>query len=337
MRRVILWLLVALVGSAAAVPHWGDSTSMPADVDPATLRPGQFIWDAEAVAGGPIVVVVSIDEQRAYVYRDGIRVGIAAVSTGRPGHDTPTGVFHVMQKDKDHRSKTYNDAPMPYAERLTWDGVALHAGGLPGYPSSHGCVHLPSEFARLLFGISDMGMTVVIAKRGTAPVDVVHPPGLVPVDARSGAPVEEPRLAANQAFRWEPEKSPTGPVAVLLSGADRRVLVLRNGVEIGRAAVTIDRPETPLGTHAYSAISGTPGSPPRWIAVAVPGHGTETGRALEPAAATRVHIPAGFLAQVRPLLTPGVTMMVTDLPVLESTTGRALTVVTADPPPSAPS
>jgi hypothetical protein len=335
MSRALLILLTALAGSAAAVPQWGDRASMPASTDPATLRPGQFVWVADAVTAGPILVVVSLDEQRAYVYRNGIRVGVATASTGRPGHDTPTGVFHVLQKDKDHHSKKYDNAAMPYAERLTWDGVALHAGGLPGYPSSHGCVHLPSEFARLLFGISDMGMTVVIAKRGTAPVDVVHPPGLAPVDARSGAPVEEPRLSAGEAFRWEQEQSPAGPVSVLLSAADRRVVVFRNGTEIGRAAITIDRPEVALGTHAYTAVRGASDTAPRWIAVGVPGYGQEAGTALDPAAAGRVHIPAGFLGQVRPLLVPGTTMMVTDLPILETTTGRELTVVTADPPPSA--
>src|SRR5262245_37811114 len=230
MRHALLALFVATlaVGPArAGVPFWGDRASMPAGTDPQTLRPGQFIWDAGAVPAGPVVVVVSLDEQRAVVYRNGVRIGVATVSTGRPGHSTPTGVFTILQKDKDHHSKKYDDAPMPYAERLTWDGVALHAGGLPGYPSSHGCVHLPSEFARLLFGITSDGMTVVIAKQGTAPIDVVHPPGLVPVDIKSGAPLEEPRLSANEAFRWEPEKAPDGPVTVLLSAADQRVLVLR--------------------------------------------------------------------------------------------------------------
>src|SRR5262249_45028473 len=82
-----------------------------------------------------------------------------------------------------HRSKNYNDAPMPYSERLTWDGVALHAGGLPGYPSSHGCVHLPTRFAELLFAATAVGMTVVIASDAVAPVAVAHPPLLSPVGA----------------------------------------------------------------------------------------------------------------------------------------------------------
>src|SRR6185295_14751638 len=115
-------------------------------------KPGQFVWDPSAAPLGPVVMVVSLLEQRGYVYRNGIDVGVTTVSTGRPGHQTPTGVFVILQKDIDHHSSIYNDAAMPYTERLTWGGVALHAGALPGYPSSHGCVHLPLEFAKLLFG-----------------------------------------------------------------------------------------------------------------------------------------------------------------------------------------
>lgn len=316
---------------AGAIPFWGDKASRDAATDPRTLKPGQFIWEADAVRAGPVLVVVSLDEQLAYVYRNGIRVGVASVSTGKPGHATPTGVFKILQKDKDHRSKKYDDAPMPYAERLTWDGVALHAGGLPGYPSSHGCVHLPSEFARLLFGITEMGMTVVIAKQGSAPQDVVHPIGLAPVDAGTGTAVAVPRLSAEEAYRWEPERSPSGPVSLLFSGADQRVLVFRNGVEIGRARVVIDDPAMPLGTHAYAAAAGT-GSD-RWVGVSVPGHASDAGQRIDPAALKRVHVSPEFMALLQPLLEPGTALVVTDLPVLEQeTTGRVMTVVTADPP-----
>jgi hypothetical protein len=328
---VSLLALFLCAATAGAVPFWGDKTSQDAGTDPRRLRPGQFIWDADAVRSGPVVVVVSLDEQLAYVYRNGIRVGVASVSTGRPGHTTPTGVFTILQKDKDHHSKKYDNAPMPYAERLTWDGVALHAGGLPGYPSSHGCVHLPSEFAQLLYGITDMGMTVVVAKQGTAPTDVVHPLGMAPVDARTGADLAVPRLSADQAYRWEPEKSPAGPVSLLFSAADQRVLVFRDGVEIGRARVVIDDPATPLGTHAYAAAEG--GGTDRWIGVSVPGHGGDAQKRLDPAALKRVHVAPEFMALVQPLIGPGASLVVTDLPVLEQeTTGRALTVVTADAP-----
>ena len=138
----VIVLTIIFTSSSFATPFWGEKTSRPVDTVPFMLNPGQFIWKGDAVPSGPIVVVVSLLEQRVYVYRNGIRIGVSTASTGKPGHGTPTGVFMVLQKDKDHNSKTYNNAPMPYTERLTWDGVALHAGGLPGYPSSHGCIHL---------------------------------------------------------------------------------------------------------------------------------------------------------------------------------------------------
>jgi hypothetical protein len=254
------------------------------------------------------------------------------VSTGKPGHGTPTGVFTILQKDRDHRSKKYDNAPMPYQERLTWDGVALHAGGLPGYPSSHGCIHLPSVFAQQLFGITELGMTVVVAKQATAPTDVVHPLGVAPVDARTGKALDVPRLSADEPYRWEPDASPSGPVSLLFSGADQRVIVFRDGVEIGRARVVIDDPTTPLGTHAYAAAEGDGAD--RWIGVAVPGHGSDAGQRIPPDVLRRVHVAPEFMALVRPLLGPGASLVVTDLAVLEQqTTGRAMTVVTADPPP----
>ena len=170
------------------MPFWGRK----ADSSPADYRTGGAqAWRVRLGSGvapdGPIVVVVSLTEQRAYMYRNGIAIGFTTVSTGKPGHETPTGIFTILQKDRDHHSSTYNDASMPYQERLTWDGVALHAGGLPGYPSSHGCVHLPSKLAEDLFAASHMGMTVVVVSTKTAPADVVHPAVLTPVDATTGA------------------------------------------------------------------------------------------------------------------------------------------------------
>ena len=166
MHRILLTIVAFLCASvvSAAVPFWGAKESQPVDTAPDRLKPGQFIWNPGVAPTGPIVVLVSIDEQRGYVYRNGIEIGVTTVSTGKPGHETPTGVFTVLQKDKDHHSSIYNDAAMPYQERLTWGGVALHAGGLPGYPESHGCIHLPSQLAADLFGVSPMGMTVVVVR-----------------------------------------------------------------------------------------------------------------------------------------------------------------------------
>ncbi|MFO1206954.1 MAG: L,D-transpeptidase [Burkholderiales bacterium] len=342
MLHLLLVAVLTVVFPVAAEPFWGATASQPVDADPATLKPGQFIWDADAVPSGPIVVVVSLPEQRADIYRNGVRIGVATVSTGKTGHQTPTGIFTVLQKDADHHSKKYNNAPMPYSERLTWDGVALHAGGLPGYPSSHGCVHLPSEFARKLFQISPMGMTVVIANAQSAPVDVTHPAALSPVDAKTGRAVEVPRLSTSEAFRWEPEKSPSGPLSIVVSGADQRVLVYRNGVEIGRAKVALQQPDLPLGTHAFIMQEGTAGgSSPiapnlpehRWLAIGLPGHAGADKAPLDPAQVDRVRMPPAFSTALYNALAPGTTLLVTDAPVLEEkTTGVALNVINADAP-----
>jgi len=106
--------------------------------------------------------VVSLAEQKAYVYRAGKLIGVTTVSTGKRGHRTPTGSFTILQKRRKHFSNLYNNAPMPNMQRLTWTGIALHAGALPGYPASHGCVRLPMEFSKLLFAVTELGGRVHI-------------------------------------------------------------------------------------------------------------------------------------------------------------------------------
>jgi len=96
------------------------------------------------------------------VYRNGVPIAVSTVSTGREGRETPTGEFTILQKEVVHRSRTYDDAPMPYMQRLTWKGVAMHAGRLPGYRASHGCIRLPRGFAKLLYGITEIGTPVTI-------------------------------------------------------------------------------------------------------------------------------------------------------------------------------
>ena len=127
-----------------------------------TLKPGHFIWDDAAAASGAVTVVVSIASQRAFVYRGGALIGATAVSTGAPGHETPTGEFTVLQKQVMHKSNLYNEAPMPFMQRLTWDGIAIHAGRDPGHPDSHGCVRVPIAFAKKLFGMTQLGAKVTV-------------------------------------------------------------------------------------------------------------------------------------------------------------------------------
>src|SRR5207253_3277748 len=116
----------------------------------ANLKPGDYLWHPEVSPAGPVVVLVSLPDQVMYVYRNGVRIGRSTVSTGTAGHRTPTGVFTVLQKKVDHESSIYKGAKMPNMQRLTWTGIAMHAGQLPGYPASHGCVRLPEDFAEKL-------------------------------------------------------------------------------------------------------------------------------------------------------------------------------------------
>jgi len=146
-----------------------------------SLTPGHFVWDAAAAPAGQVTVVVSIASQRAFVYRGGQLIGATAVSTGAPGHDTPTGEFTILQKQVMHKSNLYNEAPMPFMQRLTWDGIAIHAGRNPGYPASHGCVRVPTAFAKKLFGMTRLGAKVTVTDE---PIDVPE----------AGAPVADPTL-----------------------------------------------------------------------------------------------------------------------------------------------
>ncbi len=312
---------------------------MPADTPPAELKHGEFVWAGDALRSGPLLVVVSITEQRAYVYRNGILLGATTVSTGRPGHETPTGVFTVLQKDREHRSSIYDSAPMPYMERLTWGGVALHAGGLPGYPESHGCVHLPSEFARLLFEISSTGMTVLIARDAVTPQTAVHPGFLAPANV-AGVLANPLPLAQTESMRWHPEASPDGPVSMLLSRASGRVVVYRGGIEIGRARV-IFRGAEAIGTHVLVLAEGPATatsrfvpdpSRQRWLRLAVPGHAAEAGTEPDALIASRIEVPPEFLQALMPTLTIGTTVLVTDAPIATSTTGSSLQILNADPP-----
>lgn len=154
----------------------------PAPPVPAVMAPGDYDWNPERSLAGDVVIVVSLPQQLVHVYRGGVRIGESTISTGRPGHDTPTGVFTILQKQKMHRSTLYDDAPMPFMQRLTWDGIALHAGRLPGYPASHGCVRLPAAFAEALYGVTEHGGVVVVADDATFASDVVRPGDTVSQD-----------------------------------------------------------------------------------------------------------------------------------------------------------
>jgi hypothetical protein len=252
------------------------------------------------------------------------------VSTGKKGHETPTGVFTILEKHEEHYSNLYNNAPMPYMQRLTRDGVALHAGKIPGYPASHGCVRLPYSFSQLLFSATNKGVTVVIANDTPTPTMVGE--SLIAPSTLS-AQVEAAWAGAST---WNPALAPEGPVTIILSTREQVAHVLRNGTEIGRVRVAMDGP-APSGTTAYVLLEGEsgeesrilPGKPAlRWQVV-----GDGTGEEVVPLAgdfAAQLHIPPTFAEKVYAILEPGAAVVITNEVLSRQDRLASLTVLRAD-------
>ncbi len=178
-----LFIAATLLATQIAAPAFAAAPVSRVTIEEsATLSPGSYVWRDGGAA--PLSIVVSLPDQRAYVYRGGALVAVSTVSTGRQGRETPVGSFPVLQKAAMHRSSLYDDAAMPFMQRLTWDGVAIHAGSNPGFPTSHGCVHVPTAFARKLFAATRIGtqVTIVDASIDGAPVDLAPP---APVETRA--------------------------------------------------------------------------------------------------------------------------------------------------------
>lgn len=165
------------------------------------LSLAMLVTPAAAVrAEEPLKLVVSLDEQRMTVWRGTEKVAESPISSGKAGHDTPTGIFSVLEKREFHRSNIYSNAPMPFMQRLTWDGIALHEGKLPGYPASHGCVRLPAGFAEELFKMTRRGVHVVIGDAMAEPRSVESP--VLPQPAmREYSPEDDQWLSAHLAGR----------------------------------------------------------------------------------------------------------------------------------------
>jgi hypothetical protein len=323
----------------ANTPFWGSRESSPADTPIETLAQGEFIWMGDAARSGPLLLVVSVDEQRAYLYRNGVLTGVTTVSTGKKGHETPTGVFTILQKNEDHYSNLYNNAPMPYMQRLTWGGIALHAGGLPGYPASHGCIRLPSEFARRLFEITATGMTVVVASGHGELAEAAYPGFLSPVDP-TGRPLTSLPLMPSESLRWEPELAPDGPVSAVLSRGSGQLVAYRAGVEIGRARVVFHG-SGPIGTHVLLMVEGPASTPQRynpkgasqhWVEIGIAGYGHRAGLEPDQAKSDRIEIPPEFVAMVSAAIGPGATVLITDEPITADTSGPRLDIINSEPP-----
>lgn len=256
---------------------------------------------------GPVTIVVSVAKQRVTLFADGKEVAAAPVSTGVAGHETPLGVFAVIAKARYHESNLYSSAPMPYMQRITWSGIALHEGPLPGRAASHGCIRLPGSFASSLYGFTRLGARVVVTRDPVAPVEFSSPRLFVPkepeekpadtpiatgsvpltpvvlAEAQSTASVTSngaPSIGVNPATT--PDATPVpkiekkaetarrkGPVSVFVSRKTGRLYVRQNFEPLFDMPVTIAEPDKPWGTHVFTAMEIKDGAV-RWTALTVP-------------------------------------------------------------------
>ena len=293
------------------------------------------------IPAGPLQIYVSINQQKLHLYSDGVHVADTSVATGVPSLPTPLGVFSVIQKQRFHLSNIYSSAPMPFMQRITWSGVALHEGENIGHRASHGCIRLPHDFALRLFGLTKVGVGVVIARTELKPAEFADPhlfvhkdkpadqtvaapappdaaktaqadagskasdtasadpaaasnnsgsgnatanaakpdpaaidapkpaaaaPGLASADENAPLPAAKPAEIANNV----PAKRT--PIAIFISRKEKKIYVRQDFEPLFDAAITIERPDQPLGTHVFTAMEFLDDHATlRWNVVSLPG------------------------------------------------------------------
>src|SRR2546428_418117 len=337
------WAPPAIVTLAATAALTALTAAPPAGAAPRQAPPEQTTEGAAPRrAGEPIMAIVSIKSQHVTIYDSEGWILRAPVSSGTKGRETPAGVFSVLQKDKDHHSNLYDDAWMPNMLRITWSGIALHGGPLPGYAASHGCVRMPFGFAEKLFDKVRIGTRVIISPGDAEPVEFSHPALFVPKsEAIAAAPARAETLAreADEATKRAPETrkaAPAGgaggarrarePVWAFISRATQRLYVRRNthkrlpdGGEVFDATievpVTIRNPDKPIGTHVFTAVARNDAGL-RWTAVTID-NGDDAKNALD-----RITIPQDVLDRIAPTALPRSSIVISDEPLSGETNYR---------------
>ena len=341
-RALALAALLALASPAAQARASGPAPAPPSVLGDAPLPAGSFAWQPELSPRGPVLLLIDLKQQQAYVYRNGVRIARSSVSTGKAGYETPTGVFTILQKQREHYSNRYDNAPMPFMQRITWSGVALHAGHVPGYPASHGCVRLPYAFSERLFGITATGATVVIRSGLEEPQRTPTAPfSSASATANAGVDAAASQAYPADAWAWHPEKAPSGPITIVLSTRDEMLVVMRDSIEVGRARVRVGEPVARqsrvfmlLSGHADQPSRIVPGRPAlNWLAVG--GDGAPGPLAGE--LASGVEVPSAFAQYLYDALEPGATVVITPESLSVGSSGAPLTILRADeldPPPA---
>jgi hypothetical protein len=332
MKPTTYVLTLALMVLVAPICLFAHTVGVETDKASGPLKPGEYFWKPELSPRGPVVLVVSLPQQVMVVYRNGIQIARSTVSTGAGKKATPTGVFEILQKKQEHYSNIYNNAPMPYMQRLTWTGIALHAGKLPGYPASKGCIRLPYDFSQRLFTVTKMGGLVVIANDKSPNATLAASPGLA-LTAHNQSP-EMLQGLRNLDYRWSPEKSPSGPVTILISSADHELYVYRSGIIIGRSSFLLSpSANRSLGEHIFTLLQGTTEGVNPWL----PGRAVRPWMEIDSDSdnpgitpqdlGKQLRLAPDFADKLYDLATPGTTVVVTDEPALRNS---ALNIVTTD-------
>jgi hypothetical protein len=255
---------------------------------------------ASKIPPGQLHIIVTLATQRVAVYSDGVLAARSNVATGVPGHPTPTGVFSIIGKSRHHASNIYSGAPMPFMQRVTWSGIAMHQGVVPGgRTASHGCIRLYADFASMMFNTTKIGARVIIAQNEVAPSEVAHhflftpKPAVVlaadeqkPVtptktaEAATGTATDAPPVTAAEpdAFARDMEAQeakkelvqPNAPISVFVSAKEKKLFIRQNFLPIFDTPVTIKDTGQPLGTHVFTAVATAEPNKLRWLVVSVP-------------------------------------------------------------------
>ena len=301
---------------------------------------------------GPLQIIISITDQRVSLFDNGTLIARSSVSTGTQGHPTPLGVFSVIGKQRWHRSNIYSAAPMPYMQRITWSGIALHAGVVPGHPASHGCIRLKNDFAIQLWHLTKRGTRVIIAHDDVQPVEITNPHLFKP-KAVSGSPEFQAATVAGKSISpvsnaetpettslQVPGSAPAGgepkkivPISVFVSRKLSKLFVRQGFSPLFDVPIKIENPEEPLGTHVFTAMEfQNEGAAIRWTVVSIP---EEFPRMSEGAtkereapakqtalsvplpdkansALDRIEIPQDTVERISELLTPASSLIISD-------------------------
>ena len=258
---------------------------------------------------GPVAIIISIPKQRAYVYRNGILIGVATCSTGKKGYETPTGVFTVLGKAEEHYSNEFDDASMPHMQRLTWNGVALHAGKLPGYPASHGCVRLPPKFAECLYAVTKVGTPVIIAGDYADPILVEDPGPILGSNAKAQIDAKLGKKAAG---------GPNAVTSILVSRADNRIYVLQGGAIVADGSANIKDPGKPLGSNVFIWQGSDKSGGSSWEGLGFYADG-EGATAPNTSVLERIEGSDDVMEAIKKRLKPGTVLVTTDQPATPDT------------------